>query len=830
MDRMSEESDLTSLAESNSDSDDEMMDVESSSSIHQVTTDQLLHLLPDALDAFDRAYPLPTEEACLHRAVLLKVTKDLRELGNGQHKFALIGMTGVGKSTLLNALLGKRVVGSSGEGAGTTVPAEISFLPGQYTHVCVEFISHEEWNRVLDGYFAEATNTSVDTEEPATAKNTATLSISSAREKLLGLFPQLDGIPTDNWNKSSLLAEESVVSLLGRVKEWRYATSLENIQQQLNRDLISASNFKSSRALYLLIKCIKIRGPFPVLSAGVTLVDLPVYGDVDVARDRAAKDYLTSADSIILVAGIVRAANHSAFIAQLHHHLESVILAGRAHTKTISIVLTGADQRAEKDEIHLPNETEAVVQRLDQTVTVANNQITKLKKKLERSSHRKMDTAKAEKLAQKIEQQNKKVAETRQKMNLMLANARADNTRTSLKEKCEAIVQNFLQGRDVAVVPSIPIFCVGSRDHMCLTGLDVMHEAETFFEKDQTGVPALQRYLQDSGERMQLPATRDALGAVCEFLRWAQTPEVTKSTVSEETTQILGALKGRCLNALEKMVSSDVAAYTGLMQTVQDAIDKAKEQSAAIIRLQECRSWRQYRSMMLHHGRYDNGDLNEDLTAGIWSAVGAQWYTTLNETIPMNDQIFREYLRRQITDTLLAFVSGPLHLQLSSHRSHLQIIYENLMSTLETTRRVATTRAQGKSIRIFAEKMEEGLTPQYEKVAQEKGPGMFRRMKEANRMYIASEAQILFGYIGKEVGSLFETPLSRMAQVDRAALELFFKKLDHALARGVQASAGTATSEARNVLRAFAASHVQSYDTLKEEIDTKINDLRSKDL
>ncbi|KAJ7892261.1 hypothetical protein B0H14DRAFT_2686997, partial [Mycena olivaceomarginata] len=87
------------------------------------------------------------------------------------------------------------------------------------------------------------------------------------------------------WNADSLLADPTVSDYLGK------------------EPIISASDHEDfgkefgDRTIWPLVESVHIRGPFPVLSTGITL--LP--------RDKVANEYMRDASTVFLVTSIARA-------------------------------------------------------------------------------------------------------------------------------------------------------------------------------------------------------------------------------------------------------------------------------------------------------------------------------------------------------------------------------------------------------------------------------------------------------------------------------------------------------------------------------------------
>ncbi|KAF7321934.1 Glycosyltransferase family 22 protein [Mycena kentingensis (nom. inval.)] len=805
-----EESELSSAPNSS----DEGLDVKVT---HETARTLLETLLPQAFTILDAAVSIPDEYRATQREALQNAALQLQK--SGQHKFALIGETGAGKSTLVNALLGKNVLSASASGACTSVPTEISYHNAASIHVTVQFKTAAIWEQDLEKFLVEATN-SPDAEESAEDNSPAfTL---PAREKLVGIFPQLGGIPVDHWNKDILLVDDAVSSLLGQCQRLTYAANSSTLQTELEKFVASAAH--DGRTLWPLIQCVRVVGPFKALRNGITLVDLPGYGDADSTRDRAAKEYLVTADSVFLVARIARAADSRALLLQLESHLKNLILSGRARDKSIAIILTGADARVANHEVSLSPGEQAEVDALEKTandyatIIESRKKDKKQEEKKNKRDKRNADTALLDRLNEEVKRAKKRKRNVTRRMNKILALARGQLAAARLTERFTAMYQDLATDA-TATAPMMPVFCVGSRDHMCLKGLDT-NDPEVFFRYQDTAIPALQKYLEREGERQTLVQMRHIVSAVCSFLGWAREPPMgaAASLRTEDVARRVDALKARCFAELEKMVKDDQAAYAGLMQQLGGALQEAAKQAPRIFDSHERKKWNQYAAMMRQRGRYMDGqrvrDLNEDLTNGIWSSIDKTWNHALNVTLPLNDVAFRKFIKDEVELMFKNF--APSYPPLADPRNHLRTELSTLLGLLEESNRTATAEAQRKGVRLFAETMEIQLRPQYARVSQETGNGMFRRMKTANRQYIRTYAPSLFDTIGETIRQLFDEPLLRVEKVDRAGIDLFFKKLKQSFT-AVQVESGN-EAIADGGLRTFAQDHGETCHGLLEMI------------
>ncbi|KAJ7776086.1 hypothetical protein B0H14DRAFT_2631734 [Mycena olivaceomarginata] len=150
------------------------------------------------------------------------------------------------------------------------------------------------------------------------------------------------------WNADSLLADPAVGDHLGK-EPTISGSDCEGFGKKLEQSLSSCGG----RAIWPLVESVHISGPSPVLSTGITLVDLPGHGDVDDAPSVPSVSsteltVLLSAkqgrQSIhVLVTSIGRASDDRDTHQYLQKHLSQIVVDGRIGKKSIALVLTGID-------------------------------------------------------------------------------------------------------------------------------------------------------------------------------------------------------------------------------------------------------------------------------------------------------------------------------------------------------------------------------------------------------------------------------------------------------------------------------------------------------
>ncbi|KAJ7269398.1 Dynamin family-domain-containing protein [Mycena haematopus] len=615
-----------------------------------------------------------------------------------------------GKSTLLNALLHNQVLSASASGACTAVVTEISYKNVKNVEAVVEFIAEEDWTKALCRLIEDANDTAVETQE-GPADNSKISLAQQARKKILG----------SKWNVHELVNDTLVHQYLGTTSVFS-AKGSTNFQKELEQFLASAMSSGDTRALWPLVKIVKIMGPFDVLATGVTLVDLPGHGDIDNVRDTVAHEYMKSADAICLVSNIARAKDDRDMHENLHKLLSQVILDGRVKDKSILLVLTGADNTIGSNEITLRPDQQAIVDTLQQEAIELGQDITRLqatKDKKEKSRRKAKPELIADLKDQITEKRRQKECKVREK-NRLLALGRSEIVTRSLQQTYMGLYRDMARTTEEVPVPSIPIFCIEL----------VPDSSAIFLEKEETQIPRLRRYLEDDGERRSLADAIVPMTNLCTFLFVSRTTQFSvrpsaDASKAQDIDQIINGVQQKCWMRLQRLLDDIEKEYASLLAIVKTAVGAAERKSPEIIQEKETFKWNRYKAMMRSEGQYDQGNLNSDLTKEILPAVQKQWFRVVNTNIPLLISEFCD----DIKDLLNEAVPKQIK-HLGTLRRSLGI--DPFITHLKSTDIDVTASAQRQGSRGWEPLVRSMLRPHYAQVAAEKGPGMYKRMKLAS--------------------------------------------------------------------------------------------------
>ncbi|KAK6509059.1 hypothetical protein TWF481_003823 [Arthrobotrys musiformis] len=303
------------------------------------------------------------------RVILDKIQKSREFNASSKSVIAFIGESGVGKSTLLNALVSyDNIVPTSGMRACTSCATEFSQrtpeMKAAFTAV-IEYTTLEEAKEEMSILCEDiqdealAQNGSLEEEEEEEDGDdgainsqafkrdsrmdvSATDAYKSALSKLIALLPGF----TDKEVSTSAGKLESLYKTsqwLQEDKKILESDDEDSFVKEIHQ-LISGLGDGSSNEprLWPLIKVVKIYLDAPVLETGAVLVDLPGLQDNNPARTSVAKNYLQKADKIIIVARLNRIlTNDTATALARMGYAKQMEFDGR---KSITIVGTCCDQ------------------------------------------------------------------------------------------------------------------------------------------------------------------------------------------------------------------------------------------------------------------------------------------------------------------------------------------------------------------------------------------------------------------------------------------------------------------------------------------------------
>lgn len=227
----------------------------------------------------------------------------LKELGSireqlhktGSIRVALIGSTGAGKSTFLNAVLGQQVLPVGVMEPCTAFVTVVRYQADEGYSVVIDFATAQDWQSEIEAFIA--TSAPGDSEDDGISKQI----IHAYRKKMEALY----GIKLDREaspeavRQLKIPAEALDVLQSGGRKKWKFDDTKSMLDQL--RKLV-----RGESALWPLVKQVTISGPYDGLRGGVELVDLPGLNDPNEARIEVTREFLRSSPFVWLVFPMVR--------------------------------------------------------------------------------------------------------------------------------------------------------------------------------------------------------------------------------------------------------------------------------------------------------------------------------------------------------------------------------------------------------------------------------------------------------------------------------------------------------------------------------------------
>ncbi|KAK7063915.1 hypothetical protein R3P38DRAFT_2821173 [Favolaschia claudopus] len=655
-------------------------------------------------------------------------------------KLALIGKTGAGKSTLINCLLAQEaaIVPSSASGACTSATIEISYKDSDTIEGVVTFVSRDDWAKELDILL-----TDIHGEEDEVPHQSP---VAKATNKILMIYPQLNGKNLKTLTKSKLLKIDPVKEKLGKTLHLPPSDS-SNFRASL------AEYVDSSCGLWPLVKKIEISGRFPVLSTGITLVDLPGYGDRDERRNNSAADYIQMADAVMLVADIKRANDEDETRKYIEKMMNQFIIDGRSTDESVIMVLTSADTPVLEGEVHVNDDAQQQLDRLTQEIIELRHP---------------PGTSKSKR--PKVPQIEFSIIQKEKEKKLLLANARISEVKAKILESFRHV--NSGLGPEENGIPRLPVFCVGSFDFLAMT-LTAGGGATIFSDENQTGILDLHEHIISLGELRRLKWTSDLLERANAFsenvnLYFSEDRHLDlPADGKQKVLKLIDDLAAENDKAVEELLEDINVDLSNVDQDLGRAIDQAIKDAPRIVKKFGAGvGWNTYRACMKRLGVFLDLNLNHELTKGILPHVQPSWNKIINNRIPLQIRTTLRRIENDVYDTI-SNVAKVLTEEgnLSRHTVSIarrSLAIETSLGDLSESALQSMLVAQRDSTRSFKTIVQDGMTGHYETVAQESGEGSLFRMKAANAEFIQQNAANIFIPISTRINELLHQAATRI--------------------------------------------------------------------
>jgi predicted GTPase len=231
-----------------------------------------------------------------------------------------LGTSGAGKSSLINEILGEKILPHSEEQASTAVAVEISYHslddPESQYRASIEGISTTEFREELEQLYEDKLlweegpdgEDGEDDEEDLEVLQRIEVTMS----KISCLIPHIQTIrDLENTSIDDILASEVCQSMLDRVTVWKCHDAVlfaRYIKGYIDTSM-SQDGEIAEFSVWPLVKVVKLQLRSNILKNGIVLVDLPGSHDTSAARVKVADEYQKKLAVTCVVAPTTRAAS-----------------------------------------------------------------------------------------------------------------------------------------------------------------------------------------------------------------------------------------------------------------------------------------------------------------------------------------------------------------------------------------------------------------------------------------------------------------------------------------------------------------------------------------
>lgn len=213
-------------------------------------------------------------------------------------RIALVGTTGAGKSTFLNAVLGQELLPIGVMAPCTAFVTSVRHSGDDLYHATTEFCSREDWNRDL-ALFCAALQPGDQADGSNRAEERKVLE--AARKRAEAVY----GVKIETVESAQKLSKRPFPPEVQRIfdaggREEHHFEDAKGLSAYL-KNLV-----RGSSALWPLIAQVSVSGPYESLAGGVELVDLPGLNDPNAARVEVTREFLRTSPFVWVVFSMVR--------------------------------------------------------------------------------------------------------------------------------------------------------------------------------------------------------------------------------------------------------------------------------------------------------------------------------------------------------------------------------------------------------------------------------------------------------------------------------------------------------------------------------------------
>ena len=244
-----------------------------------------------------------------------------------QVEISLMGGTGAGKSTLVNALLEARILPVSNMRACTAAISEVAYADDGEYRATIEFVSRESWHEEIELLLADIRDGQAELVDDADRDAIAIPKL--AKDKLAAVYGPWESDDLPSLNIADYSEPPEIANALDNGRTEFATPSLSDFRKHI-RDYLD-----SKRRFWPIVKAVRMSGPFAALKCGAKLVDLPGINDPNAAREQVTKDYLKNCRFVWVVFNIKRVLTKDvSSLMQSDDFVRQIVMDGRENALT----------------------------------------------------------------------------------------------------------------------------------------------------------------------------------------------------------------------------------------------------------------------------------------------------------------------------------------------------------------------------------------------------------------------------------------------------------------------------------------------------------------
>lgn len=641
---------------------------------------------------------------------------------------ALLGGTGAGKSSLLNALLGERLLATSSSEACTSAITEVAFSESSFS-ARVEFITRDQWETELGQLeleIADARQRSGSDEDGQTDLGVSKV----AKNKLASLYG------TDRADEYERTLDRSILVEPPELADAFDTGSATFSEPDMSKFGATLSLYVASEHMFWpIVKKVRVDGPFRHLQDGAVLVDLPGLNDPNAAREAATREHLKAAQFVWVVFNMKRALTRDIYEFLTEGDLlRRLYMDGRVGQ--ISFVGThsdGIDFDVDIERYGLGEECDTI-----EIVEARNSHVKKV-------------------VGEQLTELAKDIA---------LGAGTTPDRVSALKNQLERS----------------PVFCTSSRDFMRLTNITKRGNI-VLEDVHDTNIPELAEHLNNLARTLGQSAHVDGLRHELLLVRRdiAYEVELRKTQVEAghlgntaqigevkaAATQAATFLEQRTERASAYVAESVDKAKVELTTRLDKAILDAQDNFADLPKIWRATSWNTLKATARRGGAFSGStkrcDIPRDISKPVLDGVSVAWVDFFGITAGASIDFAANTIEDGVADYIEKFqddvfnISEELDALIAGKAEQaFETSQELVFDRTDALRKVVNERLDKDRTELtesIEQRVSEAMAPAFEQAAQESGSGMHARMVDILEEGLRQAARVMFEDVRETVNA-----------------------------------------------------------------------------